>query len=356
MSFPRDSLAIKRIGRRRRRKNWREKKVKKKKRKEEKKIAARAREREREREEREREREERGREREREERERERDEMVIHSPSILGGVDKKAKRKSELKSHLEKLNDTFLEWVKSRVGAEKSGLLSNGVREYLKHQEDLYVEYSDVVGQQNGKSNANGSSFKPQAFPSAGAFAVSGAVTTTPGFNFGSVGNDSNRLAGTADASPSPGTFKVEAKSTEATKPAAAAADGDEDKPLFEAKTKAYKRHKNDWKEMGIGLLSVVKPDEGKGKAFICFRSPATGKVLMRAGLYANLKVVVAKRVATLVLFPAKEKTPPMPNSGGSPPPQKEDDDKQVNPVKFSFRFGKDSTVSTFKAAVEDNV
>ena len=76
----------------------------------------------------------------------------------------------------------------------------------------------------------------------------------------------------------------------------------------------------------------------------------------MRAGLYANLKVVVAKRVATLVLFPAKEKTPPMPNSGGSPPPQKEDDDKQVNPVKFSFRFGKDSTVSTFKAAVEDNV
>lgn len=265
---------------------------------------------------------------------------------MVGGVEKQ--RAAELKGHMVNLNESFLDWVKSEITSSSSKLLSNGLRDYLNHASKLQDEFKDVVNGDGGdqtkpevSTNGFGSSsllFPPVKTPTMG----NGLGGAPPQFNFG------HNFAGAGEVKKVSATAPATKKS-----PAAAAADkaGDAaEDAAFESKSKVLKFVKGEWNDLGVGFLSVVKPESG-GKAFICFRSLTTKKVLFRAGLYDKIQVKVVKKSANLVLFPAKEERPPVPGM----PPAKKDEDEEAKPTTFSFRFGKVETVDAFKAAVEAN-
>ncbi len=309
-------------------------------------------------------------------------------------------RSKALKGHVQKLNASFLAWVKKEVEAHESSsspaLLSHGVREYMTHSKGLLEEFKDVV---DGGSGGGGAEAKASQGGLAFAFGGqkddakkegAGGIT---GFSFGGSGNGGaggfsfGAGAATTTTSSSPATngapapfsfgfgggaaatsFPDPAKSNgeEAPKkakpagggaPLGASSEGDDGaKPAFEAKSKVFRwapAPKNEWRDTGVGFTSVV-PSEG-GKAFICFRNVTTGKILMRAGLYENLKVDIVggkKNSCKLVLFPAKEEKPPMPDGHAA---KKKDDDDEAKPVTFMFRFGKAPTADEFKKIVLEN-
>ncbi|QDZ20281.1 hypothetical protein HOP50_04g27990 [Chloropicon primus] len=233
---------------------------------------------------------------------------------VNGGVDK---RRGELKGHMVNLNKSFLSWVEAQVTTDKPKLLSNGLRDYLDHAGSLEKEYEDVI------------TAAPVTSPS------------VPQFSFG-------HKFPTPAASPPPAAAAAKPKVAKKEE-----ASGDDENTVFESKSKVFRRVEGDWKDMGIGNLSVVKPESGK--AFVCFRNISTGKIFLRAGLYKDMKITVQKKQATIVLFPAKEKEPPMPDQAGSPAPVSKEEDSEGKPVTFSFRFGKVETVMKFKEACENN-
>jgi len=241
----------------------------------------------------------------------------------VGGGVAKPSRRDELRAHMLQLNKSFLSWVNKQVEVDAPKLLSNGLRDYLSHAGKLEEEFKDVV-----------SATEP-AVP-----APSGA----PQFSFGHTFTGATEKIPKKDPSPISAEKKAKAKLA-----AAAAAEESNGETVFESKSKAFRRNKDEWRDLGIGSLSVVKPESGK--SFICFRNISTGKVFLRAGLYENIKVTVQKKAATLVLFPAKEDAPPLPDHLASP--GKKEEDLEGKPVTFSFRFGKLETVNKFKSACE---
>ena len=284
----------------------------------------------------------------------------------------KGKRKGELKSHLLKLNESFLQWAKTQpVGS----ILSSGAKDYIKYAKDLEEEFRDVVQSNDsattttnttsafGVAVENGSASSGK-FSSPFNFSSSPpSLSSAPVFNFGGAGAATSltpthsQIAGAEER-----TTEEEAKSKKATSSpkvaaAAAAGESEDEKPLFESKSKVFKLAQSngaaEWRDMGVGSLSLVKPD-GSGAAFICFRSTTTGKILMRAGLYKGLKVKSSKKSTTLVLFPAKpDKPPPSKHNPGAPEPKKDSDDGKAH--TFTFRFGKVETEQKFAKTIEDN-
>ena len=279
--------------------------------------------------------------------------LVVTNPSpgfaMVGGVEKQ--RAAELKGHMVNLNESFFDWVKSQMTSSSSKFLSNGLRDYLNHASKLQDEFKDVVNGDGGdqqkpdvSANGFGSSsllFPPGKTPTTG----NGLGGAPPQFNFG------HNFAGAGEAKKVSAPSAVAATTKKSPVASADKAGDAAEDAAFESKSKVLKFVKGEWNDLGVGFLSVVKP-EGGGKAFICFRSLTTKKVLFRAGLYDKIQVKIVKKSANLVLFPAKEERPPVP---GMPPPAKTDEDEEAKPTTFSFRFGKVETVNAFKVAVEAN-
>ena len=232
-----------------------------------------------------------------------------------GGVEKR----KQLKSHMIKLNEDFLSWIKNQP---QGALLSSGARDYLSHAGKLESEFGNAIS----GADASPASAKPDGAPQ---------------FNFG------HSFSGGAAKKP------VEQTKPAVEKPAPSPKAEDDGDELFQAKSKVFtlktKKGSTEWFDMGVGSLSVVKPDSGK--AFVCFRN-SIGKILLRAGIYENVKVTVVKKAATLVLFPAKQEAPPMPDGMSA---AKKDEDDEGKPATFSFKFGKVETVTKFKEVCESN-
>ena len=254
------------------------------------------------------------------------------------------RRRAELKAHLKALNEQFAAWIRGASTTKPDELWSAGCRDYLKHAEDLEREYRDAIEAASPAQQGNGSA----AFPTFGATGFgAGSAPAFGGFG------------GLANGTPSSSSLFAPMPSPIVT---ASAAGGDDDEPprpsspslkanaenadavdsLFESKSKVFKLGSDQntpaWSSLGVGVVSLDRPNKGDGSPFLVFRNEA-GKVLLRAGLYKNMKVMRKGKTASMALFPAKELGES--EAEGSP-----------KAITFSFKFGKEDKVAKLESAI----